>query len=69
MPFWSGSCGCEVSEGVTKKARSLEGERGDGAAECGEAVLVVSSDLLDQAMASEALEDAGEPFRTSTVRN
>ena len=38
----------------------MKGERGDGAAECGVVVLAASGDLLDQAVATEALEDAGE---------
>jgi hypothetical protein len=61
MLFWSGSCGCEMSEsGGDQEGPELEGQRGDSAPGRGEVALVVSGDFLDQAMATEALGDAGK---------
>jgi hypothetical protein len=46
--------------GGDQEGPELKGERSDRPAQGGEVVLVVSGDLLDQAVATEALEDAGD---------
>lgn len=59
MPFWSRSGAYELAKARgDHEGAELKGERGDGAAESGQVVLVVRGDLLDRAVAAEALEDA-----------